>query len=695
MSILCKIAGVIPFLTCLSTYPAAIQVDHVIHVSIDGLRPDGVTTLTQEQVPNFYRLRREGAFTDNARTDVDFTYTLPNHTGMITGRRVLGPEGHNYTANSFPAPTVNLHENQEMIPYVSSVFDFVHDNGLSTALFASKTKFILYDQSYDSLNGAPDIVGTDDGRDKIDVYVNRANTADLVSEYRTAMEDFLFNYSFIHIRDPDSAGHGSGWISSAWFDAVKRADGYLGSLFDLVESTPALKNNCLIIITSDHGGTGFSHGDASNPLNYTIPFYVWGPGVLGGSDLYDVNIEGRKEPGVERTSYEDPVQPIRNLDAANLALDSLGLDPFPLTTAGVLKGAIMPIKVESLPQIVVGPANTDALSGTTVTLAVAAQGVGPLTYQWLKDNDPVLDATEAHLSIPNVALSHSGAYSVIVHNFNGQTVSSEAALNIYEPPTVRAKSDFNGDGFSDIVFSDSNGFLAIWQMIGGSRSTSGFLFPSQLRSVNWEITGSGDFNRDGEEDILFQHEDGTLALWLMSAIALRESVFPSPNHPGDGLWRVVGVGDLDTGGWVDLVFQHDDGMLAAWFMNGTHLVSARLLQPSHPGDENWRVRGLADFNGDTFEDLLFQHEDGRLAIWTMRGIELLKTIPLTPNRVENSQWIVVGVADFNLDEKPDLLFQNSNDTSLAVWLMNGTQLQESRFVTPFQSGGSWKAVLPK
>src|SRR3954462_7812989 len=78
--------------------------EFVIHVSIDGLRPDPITALGPAQAPNFYKLRREGSFTDNARSDVDFTNTSPNQWGMMTGRPVLGAAGHGWVLNADELP---------------------------------------------------------------------------------------------------------------------------------------------------------------------------------------------------------------------------------------------------------------------------------------------------------------------------------------------------------------------------------------------------------------------------------------------------------------------------------------------------------------------------------------------------------------------------------------------------------------
>ena len=313
---------------------AGTTVQHVLHISVDGLGSAHLKPLLEAgDLPNFARLAREGAGTLNARTDFDYTVTLPNHTCMLTGRPVndcsVGARavaGHQWTTNTDPGPA-NLHTKPHA--YVASAFDVVHDQGLRTGLFASKTKFVLYDQSYDAAAGAPDRVSPDNGRDKIDVYVNDSDSGRVIQELVAALKSHPLAYAFIHLHDADTAGHKFGWSSPEYNAAVKAVDGYLGTIFDLVDHDPAFKGSTAIILSADHGGTGLGHQENSLPVNYTIPFYVWGPGVAQGKDLYLLNRSSRRDPGTERPDYAAQQQPIRNGDGGNLALSLLGLKPIP------------------------------------------------------------------------------------------------------------------------------------------------------------------------------------------------------------------------------------------------------------------------------------------------------------------------------------------------------------------------------
>ena len=331
----------------------AADVEFVIHISIDGLRADLLQALLANDSAGLYgdyqRFVDEGATTFNARTDFAYTNTIPNHTTMLTGRPVSIPAGqpitthHGYTNNSDPGPTDTLHNRgNPNLAYVASVFDVVHDNGLTTGLYASKSKFVIYEQSYNAANGAPDVTAADDGTAKIDTYINMSTgTPSNASNLHAAfIQDLTTNprhYSFVHYRDPDTAGHAAGWGSASWNDAVRNVGGYLGDVFGAVETTPALQGRTVIIVTTDHGGSGTDHSQATVLAHYRIPLFVWGASIRAGADLYALNPGARSDPGTGKPDYNASPPPIRNGDTGNLALQLLGLGIVPGSTINAVQ----------------------------------------------------------------------------------------------------------------------------------------------------------------------------------------------------------------------------------------------------------------------------------------------------------------------------------------------------------------------
>ena len=342
---------------------AASRATYVIQISVDGLRPDAISALGSSALPNFHRLRRQGAFTDNARTDPDHTVTLPNHTCLLTGLGVAGPSGHNWTYNDVMTEDQTLAVNRGS--YVPGVFDVVHDRGLRTGLFASKDKFSIFVRSWNATNGAPDLIGADNGRNKIDVSELNPDTTALVGSLITNMLARPFHFVFLHYANTDNKGHSDGWNvapGTPYSDAVRQMDTHLGALFAMVDGSVQLSNRTAIILTADHGGVNYDHDDVLVEANYTIPFYVWGPAVTPGVELYVVNPSRRDNPGPARPDYSALPQPVRNGDAANLALRWLGLPSVPgstinadqslsaiapLASSAVVKGATLSFRMTS------------------------------------------------------------------------------------------------------------------------------------------------------------------------------------------------------------------------------------------------------------------------------------------------------------------------------------------------------------
>jgi predicted AlkP superfamily pyrophosphatase or phosphodiesterase len=309
----------------------AAPVRFVVAVSVDGLNPDALRELGPELTPAFHRMMTEGASTLNARTEVERTLTLPNHTGMITGRRVKTRTGHHITFN-----TDRLHTDvhTEAGGYRSSLFDVVHDRGGRTALSTMKDKFAMFDRSWDAERGARDRVGGDDGRDKIDRFVlgDAETVADAVVRQ---LERKPFEASFVHFSLTDHTGHEHGFMGAEYLDAVVETDRLLGRILDAVRSTRYLRRHVDVVLTADHGGRGRHHGDVTNPDNYTVPFFVWGVDAAPGADLYDLN-PGRVDPGTGRPGYRAD-QPIRNTDLASVVTTLLG---HPAVPGGLLPGTL-------------------------------------------------------------------------------------------------------------------------------------------------------------------------------------------------------------------------------------------------------------------------------------------------------------------------------------------------------------------
>jgi hypothetical protein len=332
-------------LLCAIATTAGAQVEYVVHVSVDGLGGPLFQSLLQADTTgvyaNFQRFIDEGATTLNARTDFSHTNTLPNHTTMLTGRPVSMPAGqpnttyHGYVNNGTPTPTATLHNSGNVnVSYIASVFDVAHDHGLTTGLYVSKSKFIIFEQSFNATNGAADTTPPDNGTDKIDTYLylvtgSPSNASTLHAAFIADLSTAPAKYTFVHYRDPDSAGHSFSWGSPAYRTAVAQVNGYLGELFQTIENSATLKDHTVIILSSDHGGLGFGHSTPTLETSYRIPFFTWGITVDSGVDLYAANAGRRADPGTARPDYNVSPGPIRNGDSGNLALMLLGLPAVP------------------------------------------------------------------------------------------------------------------------------------------------------------------------------------------------------------------------------------------------------------------------------------------------------------------------------------------------------------------------------
>jgi hypothetical protein len=290
--------------------PAAAET-RVLAISVDGLNTQAIRRLGRSGAPTFFRLLDEGAGTLNARTEYEQNVTMPNHTSMMTSRRIDAARGGHGVTWDGDRPDLTV--SQAAGERVESVFTVVRAAGGTSALFTTKPKFKLYQRSWPR-SISRYVVDEDQG------HLIRAATRDLTTTSR--------RFTFLHVSLPDRFGHKYGGMSARYLAAVRRTDRQLGRLLRAIEARPALARRLTVILTADHG---FAPGQKAHGrkvlANYRIPFVAWGARVRH-ADLYDLNPDYR-DPGRGRPTYRPTRQPVRNGDLGNLATDLLGLRAIP------------------------------------------------------------------------------------------------------------------------------------------------------------------------------------------------------------------------------------------------------------------------------------------------------------------------------------------------------------------------------
>jgi hypothetical protein len=285
------------------------------------------------------------------------------------------------------------------------------------------------------------------------------------------------------------------------------------------------------------------------------------------------------------------------------------------------------------------------------------------------------------------------------HLMMSQTIAVTFVVRATQPaPATPPAAGFPpGAGWKLFWRHATENWLAVWEMNGVTLTRSASLSINQMSNTSWKIAGVGDLNGDGYRDIVWQADDGSLAAWLLQDNQVIATGYLSVNKMPDPTWKIRGVGDTNGDGRADLVWQNTgDGRLGVWFMNGMQVVSPASLSIPRMPTSGWHVRAVGDADGDRRADILWHKSDtGELALWTLNGATVTSTARLSIASMTNTAWQMVGAEDVNGDGKADILWQN-NDGSVAAWYLDGKNVLFTTKLNPSNTTSTdWKVVGPR
>jgi hypothetical protein len=198
------------------------------------------------------------------------------------------------------------------------------------------------------------------------------------------------------------------------------------------------------------------------------------------------------------------------------------------------------------------------------------------------------------------------------------------------------------------------------------------------RPVNAATTATHDFNGDRMSDIAWRDtsndgDSGIAAIWEMNGTQVLNVSATGVQRVPYPLWTIIGLGDFNGDGYGDFLWRDNGGDLAIWEMKGTQIINPNATFLATV--TGWSVSGIGDFNGDGMSDLLWTDGSGNYAIWEMNGTQIINSSAIYLANVSTA-WKIVGVGDFNGDGRSDILWEDQTG-DYAIWEMNGLQIINS------------------
>jgi C1A family cysteine protease len=315
--------------------------------------------------------------------------------------------------------------------------------------------------------------------------------------------------------------------------------------------------------------------------------------------------------------------------------------------------------------------------------------------------------------LASIALATNDTFSVVIKYVNNSytyPIPAEGYVASYTTGVTNASGQSfyssNGTSWTDFTSYNSNA--------------------NKLNCTIKAFTGfttKNDFNRDGQEDILWRYygPGGYNSVWYMGTSGSGLSGLQTINSrvinmfqagaPAKVYWDAREVGDLQNR-TVDKVY--GDAREAGGSLSGKEILlipdgqlgklgqakGIRILKSPVENmvgplgvpyigeaalplvaDLHWQIAGTGDFNGDGKVDILWRYygSGGYNYVWSMNGVTCTGGAMLPS--VTDMNWQIVGTGDFNGDGKVDILWRYYGAGGYNyVWYMDGATCAGGAFL---------------
>ena len=250
---------------------------------------------------------------------------------------------------------------------------------------------------------------------------------------------------------------------------------------------------------------------------------------------------------------------------------------------------------------------------------------------------------------------------------------------------VVATGDVNKDGNADLFWQNKlTGQVYLMTMNGLTGTVPATLIATE-KNPDWQIVLAADFDRDGASDLLWRNA-ATGEIYMMflntdgSVKATSKKVYTEANTD----WRPVAAGPFAKSGGNDIVWQNNVTgaiYLMTIGVDGTAQGTSKVIWTET--DPNWRLVGAGDFNRDGNMDLVWWNNStsavylmlldasyNKITVDAGKGASgFLKGI-IDPGTAGGTNWAPAAIGDYNGDGYADILWRNTATGDVYMMFMD-------------------------